>query len=288
MADSSVASSPSQRRWLGRRSILLICLVALMAVGGAIWHLATRRPAGPAQGTSFNGQFPRPAEPRTTIRVGTYNIHGCVGRDHQLDYGRTADCLRDLDLVGLNEVHGGTPWQPQDQAEMLGRRLSLPWLFVPTERRWARESFGNAALTSLPVTSWLRIPQAGTQSSFRNMLLLGVMQGNTKINVLITHADHGPDRQMQLRAAISLFLSLAEPAILMGDMNSTIDDPQLQALLATPGVEDAASQADGVRPVKLIDWIITRGLRTVRSTIKDNGASDHPIVLAELELLPPG
>ncbi len=69
----------------------------------------------------------------------------------------------------------------------------------------------------------------------------------------------------------------------MGDMNSLPDDPQIQRLLATPGVTDAI--ASGMpQPPSHIDWIFTRGLQTVAAGMIDHGASDHPCYWAELEV----
>ncbi|HEY2838423.1 MAG TPA: endonuclease/exonuclease/phosphatase family protein, partial [Pirellulales bacterium] len=107
-----------------------------------------------------------------------------------------------------------------------------------------------------------------------------------RVNVLLTHLDSRDldRRQKQLRAAGELFLSLAEPAILLGDLNSMADDEQLRRLLDSPGVTDAVTAGGAKSNTDRIDWIITRGLRTLDSGVIDNGASDHPFVWAELEV----
>jgi hypothetical protein len=56
-------------------------------------------------------------------------------------------------------------------------------------------------------------------------------------------------------------------------------------LLNTPGVHNALAGIPGPTVKKNpIDWIFTRGLRTVRAEWIANDASDHPVARADLEL----
>ena len=91
----------------------------------------------------------------------------------------------------------------------------------------------------------------------------------------------------QLRAVIALFLGLQSPAILIGDLNSNPDDPQLQGLLAHPDVVDALHEAPpDARGRQHIDWILAKGFRCRSARLIANDASDHPAAEAELEILP--
>jgi hypothetical protein len=85
-----------------------------------------------------------------------------------------------------------------------------------------------------------------------------------------------------LRTVIDLFLALRPPAMLLGDLNTTRDDPLLRDLLATPSVADAL--ANSPAGSGRIDWIITHGLKTVASGMSPAGASDHPQFWADLQL----
>ena len=273
-----VASSrTTARRW---RIGLAASLVVAVLLGIAAIH----QPYPAAQGNRLLGQ-PIAATEGESLRVGAFNIHG--GRDAQGNYDldRTADCLRGLDLVGLNEVHGAFPWQAGDQAELLGRRLDMAWLFAPTTWRWFHDDFGNGIVCSLPVAAWRREPLSGTQwKKYRNTLLVQLPWQDQVVQALVTHIDRVRDREMQLREVFAKFLSLPEPCILMGDLNSTADDPQVKRLLATRGVHDAI--AEGMQSIlpSRIDWILTRGMHAVDAGIMDTGASDHPFVWAELKL----
>jgi endonuclease/exonuclease/phosphatase family metal-dependent hydrolase len=251
------------------------------------WYGGERRSAGPADGSSFSG---KPAAPVSSapqrIRIGTFNIHGGKGVDGQLDLRRTAECLRGAQLLGLNEVHGPSFGESADQAEQLGRRLGQSWLFAPAELRWFREDFGNGLLTSLQVDFWQRIPLARrTGKGYRNVVLAGLDFGARRLNVMVTHLDRASDgdRIAQLRIVTNLFLSLAEPAVLLGDLNTRPDDPNIQPLLKATGVDDPlAALSDGPGPGR-IDWIVTRGLRTVGRGVDTSGASDHPYYWIDVE-----
>lgn len=276
-----------KRKWAA--TILLVLLV-----GGVIYHASGHAPTGPAEGTAIRGEIADRPPPRRTIRIGTFNIHGGKGRDGRRDLQRVAGSLGGLDFVALSEVHGPRLWQTQDQAERLGRRLAMAWLFAPAVRQWYHLDSGNALLSSVPVTFWQRIPLSRKYDrSHRNAVLVGLEHRGRTVHVLLTHINrrHDPERRAQLRAVIALYLALAEPSILLGDMNSTAEDPQIRQLLDTPGVADPVGEFLGPEVVekeagRRIDWIFARGLRCVDAGIRDDGASDHPMIWAELELLP--
>ena len=223
----------------------------------------------------------------STIRVGSFNIHCAKGDDGQVDLGRVAKCLANLDFVSLNEVRGAANYR-KTQAAILGRKLGMASMFAPTERRWWHGHFGNGLLTRAELTGWQVIPLVGTRDhKFRNAILTSIKHKDTDVRILLTHLDTQDDRRIQLQSVIHLFLALREPAILMGDFNTTANDPLLQGLLQTPGVTDAVQA--GIKhplPGNRIDWIITRGLRCVDAGYEETDASDHPVVWAELGIDP--
>jgi len=277
-----------KKRWL-------FALFLLLLVGGVVYHASLPESTGPAEGVSLEGQVEYAPTQRRTLRIATLNIHGGRGRDDQRDLGRVAGCLVGLDFVALNEVHGPALWQPEDQLQQLGEQLGTAWLFAPASRTWYHVDFGNALLSALPVSFWQRIPLSHqSDHGLRNAVLVGLKFRGRTVHVLLTHISRQDDaeRQAQLRAVIALFRSLAEPAILLGDLNSNADDPQIRELLAIPGVADPvgeilAAKSPGKDLPERIDWIITRGLRGVDAGIHDSGESDHPLIWAELEFPPP-
>jgi endonuclease/exonuclease/phosphatase family metal-dependent hydrolase len=283
----------SARAFFGRLSRRhAACAVTLLTIGGLAMVASDHRSLPSAQGTIFHGTVyrgmakPRNQSTRRTLRVASFNIHSGRNAAGEFNLNRIAELLGGYDLVGLNEVRGAYQWQHGDQAEQLGRKLDMPWLFAPTTRRWLRDDFGNGALCSLPIVEWQRIPLAGTRGKgHRNYLHCTLDHQGQSIAVLVTHLDRVQDRAAQLTSVIDAFLALPAPAIMMGDLNTLADDPQLVRLLSRDDVHDAVAEGLGRQPPQRIDWIFTRGLRGVASGVERNGASDHPLVWAELELI---
>jgi endonuclease/exonuclease/phosphatase family metal-dependent hydrolase len=291
-----------------RRGIWLA--VGAIALAGLLWHASLHQPTEPAAGTHIGGEEfiknqgadvdihhsshpnPLPEGEGAIFRVATWNIHGGKGTDGRRDMNRVADLLRDYDFVALQEVHGPGFFGGIDQAEFLGRQREMSWLFAPAVRQWCRLESGNGCLSRMPVAFWQRIPLPTYEDySFRNVVLCGIKIPGTQssqqsVQVLVTHLNqrHDVDRESQLRIIISLFLALREPAVLLGDLNSTAQDPQISGLLENHEVLDPVGKTLGPHIPKRIDWILARGLKCRRAGIVENTASDHPLVWAELEL----
>jgi endonuclease/exonuclease/phosphatase family metal-dependent hydrolase len=228
----------------------------------------------------------RSANTRPTLRVATFNIHS--GRNAAGDYNleKTAAVLKGFDLIALNEVRGTSVFNDVDQAQLLGQKLNMQWLFAPTENRWGHEHFGNGLLSAVSVMDWRRVPLTGSFGrGKRNILVLRVPLGGRVVNVLITHNDRGSDHKKQLAAVLEQFMGVTEPAVLMGDLNGQANDPSILPFLKAPGVKDAVSNVPGVSvPADRIDWIFVRGLESISAGVEQNNASDHPMVWAELKL----
>jgi endonuclease/exonuclease/phosphatase family metal-dependent hydrolase len=259
----------------------LAALILALLYGGFTW--ATRPvSAGPADGVALMGP-PTTRTTHDTLRLGTFNIDGGQGLDGKVDLARTAKCLQRLDIIGLEEVHGFNA-DPPNQAVSLSNLLHLPYLYVPAERQWGHESFGNAFLTDLPVHDWHRvvIPSRPFHAK-RNYLLSEVEWLGRPLHVVTTHVDFKGNGDEQLATVIQTFLAQPTPAILMGDLNHPASSDQIKQLIATPGVEEAVGKVLDPIPGR-VDWIFLRGLTTVDAGSVDLKASDHPAYWAEVRL----
>jgi endonuclease/exonuclease/phosphatase family metal-dependent hydrolase len=272
-----------------RRPLRAVALLLIGAVAGAaavlLGYELPERSAGPAHGGGLHGEPTAGASVDGRIRIATFNIHGGRGRDDKLDLDRTAALLGELDIIGLQEVHGaGLPERSHEhQATELARKLDMPYLFAPTEKQLGRPSFGNALLCRLPVTSWLRIPLASSPDrGKRNALLATIDLNGRPLRLIVTHVDLRTDHVGQLGAVIALFRALQPPVILMGDLNAQITSKQMQELINQPDVDWVNADAQG----KSRDWIIGRGLRFIEHESLDNGASDHRCLRAVVEVEP--
>jgi endonuclease/exonuclease/phosphatase family metal-dependent hydrolase len=260
-------------------------LIPLLLVGAALLWGYLPTATGPAAGTVISGSAFRPTT-RPTLRVATFNIHSGKNVAGQFSLHKTASVLQGFDLVALNEVRGKSVFNDVDQAQVLGEKLTMQWLFAPTENRWGNEAFGNGVLSAVSVLDWRRVPLAGSFGrGKRNVLVLRVKLGGKVVSVLVTHIDRGSDHKQQLAAVLDEFMRAAEPAVLMGDLNGEAGDSSIAPFFKLPGVKDAVGSVMGNRaPADRIDWIFTRKMEAVSAGVEANDASDHPMVWAELKL----
>lgn len=271
---ASVRAASCRRRALGGLPWLLLA-------GAVIWNGADRVPADATAPVMWHGPAPA-AGHSDVLRIATFNIHGGRGGDGRLDLDRTARQLGEIDLGWLQEVHGGGWTGAPDQAQDLGERMKLSSAFLPTERRWWTDHFGNGLLSRGPVELVQRCPLPGTRGkAFRQAILTEVPLEGRRVRILGVHVDRQEDRVPQLAVVSQLFLALDPPAILLGDLNTKPDDPALGTLLTAPDVIDplAGVAADGH-----IDWILARGLDCRKIEYVTGDASDHPTVRAEFSL----
>ncbi|HET6328451.1 MAG TPA: endonuclease/exonuclease/phosphatase family protein [Planctomycetaceae bacterium] len=282
---------PPSSTWarLTNRNLLILGAIVAVVVG-LVADGAIQRPADPVEPLVLHEtERLAPLEPSAPLRIATFNTHAGVGRDGVRDLGRTADALRDLDLAALQEVRSPLFGIDGPQVADVAARLQMGWLFVPAERRWWHNHYGNALLTRFPLVDYVRIPlPTPSRQRFRAALLTNFTHWGRTVHVLTVHIDKDEARDthnIQLRTAFDLFLSLNEPAILLGDLNEFASHPEMVRLLKTPGVHNALANIAGPTVKKdPIDWIFTRGLRTVRAEWIANPASDHPVARADLEL----
>jgi endonuclease/exonuclease/phosphatase family metal-dependent hydrolase len=276
---TSNSQSPRWPRWRRRLAEISAVLTAVI-----LWQGAVRTPtATPVEGESLNpSSAPQLVSRDRVLHVATYNIAGGVGADGKQNLARTAEVIGRRDLVGLEEIHGGGLLGGADQAEILGFRLKMPWLFVPSERRWWRDSFGNGILFDLPVTHWRRDRLSTTLASTNRTLLTATVQWQGQaITVLITHLDRGDDHDMELGAVLAAFDDAPPPKILLADLNTTADHPLLARFRAEAALTDPLGP---IAPPGDVDWIFAKGLTSVAAGFTKNDASDHSIAWADLSL----
>lgn len=266
--------SRSRRHTMARWLIAIV----LIAAAGVVIEGELRSSTGPDSGEGCMGSLANLPPGKNVFRIGTFNMHSGVGQDDVYNLSRTIESVRDTDLCALNEVRGRFSGEPRNQAQELGQDTNHAWLYLPSERRFWHDDFGNGLITRLPIREWVRmpLPTYPSHGGLRNAAILRVNFGGRDVQVLLTHIDRSKDQPGQLRMIARLFDSLAEPAMLLGDLNANSDNPEVRNLLAGPGVHDCITEAHG-QPQNRIDWILARGLKTVAGGQIANGASDHPM-----------
>lgn len=271
----------SSRAW--KRLALSLCAAL---IGLIIWDGADRRAADATKPLARGPASLPGKQPPQTLKIASFNIHSGKGRDGKTDLFRTSKVLGDIDFAGLYEVrHSRLNFYRSQAQELSMIDLERYWLFAPTEKQWWHEHFGNGIIHRYGLPDVVRIPLDNTRGkAFRNALLWTVELQDGRVRVLSTHLDRTDDREKQLKAVIGLFLALQPPCVLMGDLNTVAADPLLDGLRKTDGVGSPLHEQILDLPPSNIDWIFTRGLRTISSDRIENDASDHPIVKAELAL----
>jgi endonuclease/exonuclease/phosphatase family metal-dependent hydrolase len=157
------------------------------------------------------------------VRVATYNVHGCIGRDRRRDVGRIAQVLReiDADVVGLQEVESRHGRSDVDQAQTIAAALDRACIEGPllrAERGW----YGNALLTRFEVRSVRRVLFERHGKEKRGVVVGDLLGGDAiRWRVLTTHLDlHTRHRRRQFAALLDeLVPDDRRPTVLMGDFN---------------------------------------------------------------------
>ncbi len=274
-----------QNRLAHRRGVWIALLALCVALYVA--YANRRTPVEPQSGMGVSWPAGCQATSQARFRVATYNIHRGKGTDRIRDLNRTADVLRQANIVGLNEVGGPALPGLNDQAEQLGKKLGIGWLFAPNQRRWHMYHFGNGLLSRLPVGQWTSEPLVYDKTAsrgHRNLVTAQVMVEQQPVTVMVTHLDRGEIRSTQLEDVLDEFRQY-DPAILMGDFNSDADDPLLVAFFADSNNVDAIEATLGEADHDgRIDWIVTRGMKVLSGGMEPTGISDHPCYWVDVEV----
>ncbi len=167
------------------------------------------------------------ASARTTLRVVTYNIHGCLGLDLRYDPARIAAVLReiDADIVCLQEVdarrardRGG------DQAAFLARATESK--IIVRAAAAGRGRFANAILTRFPSLATRAIDLEVPGYEPRGALDVDLMIDGLILRVMATHFGlHAGERRLQANRLIAALDNpgatgaAADAVLLVGDLN---------------------------------------------------------------------
>ena len=156
-------------------------------------------------------------------RVASYNIHRCVGTDDLYRPGRIRQVLRGLnvDIIALQEVESGA-----QHGELLDFFIEdSDWQYIegPTLRRETGQ-YGNAILTSLPVTRYQLLDLSYRQREPRGAIDLYLRDQHHNLRVIATHLGLSiKERGFQSNRLLDLLDKPLEKNIditlLMGDMN---------------------------------------------------------------------
>ncbi|MCW8917829.1 MAG: endonuclease/exonuclease/phosphatase family protein [Gammaproteobacteria bacterium] len=250
----------------------------------------------------------RSATSRTdTLRIMTYNVHGCVGMDGKLDVERIARVIARArpDVVALQELDvGRVRSDSMDQAHLIARYLEMDFHFHPA-LHLAEERYGDAILTHLP----LRLVKAKLLPGLaqrprlepRGALWVAIDLHGTEVQVINTHLGLYPsERLAQVEALLGRDWLADErcqdPVILCGDFNALPSSPICRHLatrlsdvqIAAPQHRPKGTFSSRFPRVRIDHIFIGPRLEArhieVPATELARVASDHLPLLAELRL----
>jgi endonuclease/exonuclease/phosphatase family metal-dependent hydrolase len=226
------------------------------------------------------------------LRIASYNIHRCMGRDGIARPQRIADVLRamDADLVALQEVAfdpGASGNVLQFLAEATGARaIAGPTLLE------AKGRYGNAVLSRIAPREVRRTDISVPGREPRGVLQLVVETSAIPIAVLATHLGLSLEERRRQMARIALLLEkpTAEVTVLLGDFNEWRPwGRSLRSLKRCFAPATAPPTFPSRRPLLALDRIWVRPADRLQSLQVFKGAqarraSDHLPLVADLVL----
>ncbi|NUP06820.1 MAG: EEP domain-containing protein [Polyangiaceae bacterium] len=246
---------------------------------------------------------PPKSGPATSLKVATYNVHGCVGRGG-LKPERVADVIAslDCDVIGIQEIDVHRPRSGAiDQLTLIARRLGYQAVFGPAWECDVNGAYGNAVLSRFPIVESCTHPlpeHSGRRCEPRSLMEVRVETPRGEITVWNTHLGvRGFEREAQGRALIDraheVLASDDAPLVLLGDLNARPGAPFMRAL---GHVLSDSRRASGARaptypawwPILALDHIFVSSplrvvdLRTDRTSL-GAVASDHLPLAATVE-----
>ena len=177
------------------------------------------------------GKLSRSLPTKDTLRIITYNVHGCVGMDGRLSSRRIAKVISQYepDIVALQELDVGRARSGgHDQAMLIAEILNMDHHFHAS-MQIAEEKFGDAILSSYPMTL-IKQDRLSRQPRFsflepRGALWVEIDFHGTSIQIINTHL--GLNKRERLLHTRELLgegwmqnSQCKSPVILCGDFNA--------------------------------------------------------------------
>lgn len=240
-----------------------------------------------------------------TLRVATYNVHGCVGRDRQRSEARIAEVIGEssADIVGLQELDLSRRRSAGvDQAGLIAAQLGWHRYFHPAMRT-GDEHYGDAILSRYPLVLKRACDLPGIAPFYcrerRAAISMDVETPLGRVHVLNTHFGLGRIERLLQAQNLTSSEWLGErpgdgPVILLGDFNSLPGSRPYRAIIQH--LRDVRRLVTPVRPFRTfptafpllaVDHIFINaalralGLKVHRSVLA-RVASDHFPLIAEL------
>ena len=229
------------------------------------------------------------------LRIVSYNVHACVGRDGRFDPARIADIIESLDaeFVALQEVEDST-FEGRDVSQFLAARLDMHAYRGVTLRRKDAD-YGNLLLARHEAEQVRLHDISVIGGEPRGCIEADFLVGNRRLRLFVTHLGlRAGERLAQVRQLTpSLLRDGADVRVLAGDINEWRPATRgLRALRRVLGHGSRQRTFPAGTPIFALDRIFAspqRAVRQVRAirTRESRVASDHLPLVCELNLAAP-
>ena len=231
------------------------------------------------------------------LRIATYNVHACVGRDGRHDPDRIATVIGELnaDVVALQEFTYPASVALETRTPVVLTTLDrYECALGPTRHRTRQtvtECFGNALLTRHPILEVHRIDLSMERREPRGALAATIDCGGTPLHVLATHLGlRIHERRFQVRQILDYLDSVRDTSVVvLGDFNDWLPGRSAAHVLdRRMGRPPRPATFPVAWPIVALDriWVHPRAaLRriSVHATPIARLASDHFPVVAEID-----
>jgi endonuclease/exonuclease/phosphatase family metal-dependent hydrolase len=224
------------------------------------------------------------------MRIATYNVHSCVGRDGRRDPDRIARVIAELDadVVALQEFtyDADIALETRDPLELTSSLSGYQCALGPTLARKAH-SFGNVLLTRHPIRELRRIDLSMERREPRGALATTIEIDGVELHVLSTHLGlRLGERRFQVSRILEHVESLGSAFVaVLGDFNDWLPGRSVvHALEARLGKAPRPRSFPVVWPFLALDRVWVQPQRALREVFAHRSplarrASDHlPVV----------
>jgi endonuclease/exonuclease/phosphatase family metal-dependent hydrolase len=223
------------------------------------------------------------------IRLLTWNVHGCVGRDGVCDPDRVASVLEasQPDISALQEIDNRTTHAAQDPFSYFGTLFG--WTTVAARTLAARDGhYGHIVMSKWPIESLGEIDLSVRWREPRKAIVGAVASPSGKIIVIAAHLGLLPfERRRQFARLTERIATIRDrPLVVLGDFNDfpgrgLAERSLCPPLKPTPELATYPARLP-LLPLDRIWFSEPLELGTI-ATVRDAGrASDHLPLLASL------
>jgi endonuclease/exonuclease/phosphatase family metal-dependent hydrolase len=228
---------------------------------------------------------------RAALRIATYNVHRCIGRDGRTDVARCLRVIEELsaEVIGLQEVDANHRGEQSGEALLEGAEaLGYAVVHGMTLRR-PDADYGNALLYRGDLLELHRHDLSVPGVEPRGLIEARVSAGGEHWRVCVTHLGlRGRERAEQAGLVADVLDTDDTPTVLLGDFNEWRPFARsLRALERRFGPTPAPRSFPARWPLRALDriWVRPahrlRGLRVHRS-VTARVTSDHLPLIADL------